>query len=167
MPLADSPRGVKISPVRVRPATNADGDAIRALVFGVLDEYGLKADHEGADADLDDLEESYIARGGLFEVVEDDDGRMIGTVGLYPKADGVCELRKMYLLREKRGRGIGKMLMDRVLDQARRLGFRRIELETAGVLIEAIGLYKRYGFRPIDPERLCARCDEAFALDLI
>jgi putative acetyltransferase len=152
--------------MRIRSATNADADAVRALVFGVLEEYGLKAEHEGVDADLDDLEATYINRGGIFEVIEDDDGHMIGTVGLFPKGDRVCELRKMYLVKQSRGKGLGRMIMDRVLDHARRLGLRRIELETAAVLVEAIDMYTRYGFRPIDPADVCARCDKAFALDL-
>ena len=155
-----------IHTMRIRSATNADADAVRNLVFGVLDEYGLRAEHKGVDADLFDLEANYIARGGMFEVVEDERGRLIGTVGLYPKGHGVAELRKMYLIPEARGQGIGKKLMDRLLDQARTLGFHRIELETASVLVEAIGLYRRYGFRPINPEHLAARCDQAFALDL-
>jgi len=150
----------------IRAATNADAEMIRTLVFGVLDEYGLKASHEGVDADLNDIEGNYVARGGAFEVVLAADGRLIGTVGLYPKSDGVCELRKMYLAPNARGRGLGKQLLERMLERARQLGFRRVELETAGVLVEAIGLYTRYGFRPIDPDHLAARCDRAFALDL-
>ena len=154
--------------MNIRSATNADADAdaVRRLVWAVLEEYGLVAEHEGVDADLDDIEGNYMQRGGLFEVLEDETGTLIGTVGLYPHGDGVCELRKMYLLPSARGRGLGKKIMDRILVEARRLGFRRIELETAGALVEAIGLYERYGFKAINPDRVCARCDRAYALDL-
>jgi putative acetyltransferase len=150
----------------IRPATNADAEAIRTLVFGVLGEYGLLAEHEGVDADLTDIEGNYLARGGLFDLVFDDTGRLIGTVGLYPRGEGVAELRKMYLAKHARGRGIGKMLLERVLGRARELGFVRIELETSSKLIEAIGLYKRYGFQPIQPDHMACRCDQAWALDL-
>jgi putative acetyltransferase len=152
--------------VLIRSASDADVEAIRRLVFGVLAEYGLAGCHQGVDADLDDIEGNYIARGGEFEIVLADDGKLIGTVGLYPKGDGVCELRKMYLLPEVRGRGIGKKLLERMIERAQQRGFHRIELETAGVLVEAIGLYKRYGFQPINPAHLAARCDQAFAFDL-
>ncbi|MDO8629906.1 MAG: GNAT family N-acetyltransferase [Phycisphaerales bacterium] len=150
----------------IRSATNADADAIRTLVFGVLGEYGLLAEHEGVDADLSDIEGNYIARGGLFDLVLDDAGQLIGTVGLYPRGDGVAELRKMYLVKIARGRGIGKMLLERVLGRARELGFARIELETSSKLVEAIGLYKRYGFQPFQPDHIACRCDQAWALDL-
>lgn len=162
----------------IRSATNADGPAARELIFGVLGEYGLLAEHEGVDADLADIEANYLARGGLFDLVFEEtpldpplargevDKRLIGTVGLYPREGGVAELRKMYLLKSARGKGLGKMLLERVLVRARELGFRRIELETSSKLVEAIGLYKKHGFRPFSPDHIACRCDQAFALDL-
>ncbi len=164
----------------IRSANNADAQAVRELVFGVLGEYGLLAEHEGVDADLADIESNYLRRGGLFDLVFEDTGdyplphsrgsvladRLIGTVGLYPREGGVAELRKMYLLKSARGKGLGKMLLERVLARARDLGFRRIELETSSKLIEAIGLYKKYGFAPFSPEHIACRCDQAYALDL-
>ena len=150
----------------LRPATNADAEAIRTLVFGVLGEYGLLAEHEGVDADLDDIEGNYVARGGLFDLVFDEARQLIGTVGLYPRGDGVAELRKMYLAKRARGKGIGKMLLERALHRARELGFGRIELETSSKLVEAIGLYKRYGFKPFQPEHIACRCDQAWSLEL-
>jgi putative acetyltransferase len=169
----------------IRSATNADAQAVRDLVFGVLGEYGLLAEHEGVDADLGDIEANYILRGGMFDLVFDENAcdplpygrgsvsggsvlgeRLIGTVGLYPRDPDVSELRKMYLLKSARGKGLGKLLLERVLARARALGFRRIELETSSKLIEAIGLYKKYGFTPFSPEHIACRCDQAYALDL-
>lgn len=150
----------------IRAATNDDADAIRELVFGVLAEYGLRPDPGGTDSDLDDIEASYLARGGIFDVIEDDAGRVVGTVGLFPKGDGVVELRKMYLVKEARGRGLGRRLLAHAIEAARARGFRRIELETAGALVEAIGLYTSSGFTPIATGHLAARCDRAFAMDL-
>ncbi len=155
-----------IDSMHIRPATNADAEAIRTLIFGVLEEYGLLTEHEGVDADLKDIEGNYITRGGLFDLVFDDAGQLIGTVGLYPRGDGAAELRKMYLARHARGKGIGRMLLERALGRARELGFGRIELETSSRLVEAIGLYKRYGFVPFQPEHIACRCDQAWALEL-
>ena len=150
----------------IRPAADTDAEGIRHLVFEVLAEYGLRAEPDGTDADLKDIEAHYLATGGLFEVVEDG-GRIVGTVGLVPAGDGVFELRKMYLAREARGRGLGKRLLERALAAARERGGRRVELETASCLVEAIGLYRRYGFQPVSGGNLASpRCDLAFALDL-
>jgi putative acetyltransferase len=150
----------------MRPATNADAVTVRDILFTVLAEYGLLAEHEGVDADLNDIEDNYIRRGGLFDVVVSREGAIVGMGGLYPRGQGVAELRKMYLRKEARGRGLGKMLLTHILARARELGFSRIELETSSKLIEAIGLYKSFGFRPFAPEHIACRCDQAFALDL-
>lgn len=155
--------------MRIRPATNRDAAAVRRLVFGVLDEYGLSPDPDGTDADLTDIEAHYQRPGGLFEVVEGDDGRIVGSVGLMPmqtETGRVGELRKMYLAPDVRGRGLGRQLLERVLEHARALGFVRIELETATPLVEAIGLYRRYGFRPFEKADVACRCDQAFFLNL-
>ncbi|MGA2499450.1 MAG: GNAT family N-acetyltransferase [Tepidisphaeraceae bacterium] len=154
------------STYRIRPATNADSSSVQTLIFGVLREYGLKADPLSTDADLDDLQAHYSRRGGSFSVLETGDGKVIGTVGIQPRAPGVCELRKMYLSREHRGRGLGRRLLDHGLAEARRLGFGRVVLETASVLKEAIRLYEQYGFRRYQPEHLVPRCDQAYCLDL-
>jgi putative acetyltransferase len=151
---------------RFRPATNADAESVRSLVFGALDEYRLAADPDETDRDLFDIEASYAARGGCFEVLVDEADRIIGSYGLYPLREDTCELRKMYLDRSCRGHGLGKAIMKRALQQARSLGFRRVELETAAVLVEAIALYRSFGFRPFTPDHMSCRCDQAMFLEL-
>jgi putative acetyltransferase len=151
---------------RLRPATNADRAAVERVVFGVLAEYGLAPDPGGTDADLRDLEASYHAAGGCFDVLIDADGKVIGTVGLARVSGTTCELRKMYLARAARGQGRGRRLLEHALARAAELGFTRVVLETASVLREAVALYERAGFRPYTPEHLAARCDTAYCLEL-
>ena len=149
-----------------RPATNADSAAIQQLVFGVLSEYGLKPDPDGTDSDLGDIEANYQASGGCFDVLIDEAGQIVGSVGLFPVSPGVCELRKMYLASVARGQGQGRRLLEHALAQARARGFARIELETAAVLKEAIALYERTGFRRCASAHLAPRCDSAYVLNL-
>ena len=153
--------------IRIRSATNKDTDRIKALVFGVLAEYGWTAGQRATDLDLDDIEGNYLCTGGLFELIEDIQGNLLGTVGLYPLTREICELRKMYFVPEIRGKGLGKYILERTIDNARRLGFKRIELETASVLKAAEHLYVEYGFKPMQREGLAPRCDQAFYLDLL
>jgi len=149
----------------IRSATNSDCAEIRGLVFSVLVEYGLQPDPEGLDRDMDDIETSYIERGGIFEVIEDENGIILGTVGLFPIDGGTVELRKMYFRPELRGLGMGKSMLRRTIDKARRLGYARITLETASVLKEAIGLYTSFGFVDLEGSH-ADRCDRSFYLDL-
>jgi GNAT superfamily N-acetyltransferase len=132
----------------------------------VLREYRLEPDPDGTDADLLDIERNYHSRGGAFDVLEDTTGKIVGSVALYPIDAGTCELRKMYLAREARGLGAGKRLLEHALRRAEELGFRRIVLETATALEEAIALYTRYGFRPYQPQHQSKRCNGAYFLNL-
>ena len=151
---------------RRRPATNADREQIRDLVFAVLVEYGLKPDPDGIDTDLKDIEQSYFSRGGGFCILENADGRIIATCALYPVDKATCELRKMYIRPENRGKGYGKRLLEEAISQARQMGFKTMTLETATVLKEAIALYRSYGFKPYESTHLCWRCDQAYMLEL-
>jgi dimethylargininase len=154
---------------RLRSATNADGEAIRRVVWAVLREFGFTPDPGGTDADLADVEASYLRTGGSFDVLTDPAGEVVGTVGVFPLGDGRCELRKMYLASGCRGRGLGRLLLRHALDRARELGFRRVELETVGVLRVAIRLYESFGFRPFVPDHWSAgpgRADRAYFLEL-
>jgi putative acetyltransferase len=154
------------SDLKIRTATNLDGERIRALVFRTLEEFGLKPDPQTTDADLNDIETSYNYRGGLFEVIEDESGKLLGTAGLYRLDDETCELRKMYFAPELRGRGMGRLMLGRTMSRARALGYKRMTLETASVLKKAIKLYTRFGFKPFDSGHKSARSDQSYFLDL-
>lgn len=151
--------------IRFREATLAHQPAIIALIESVLQEYGLPLDPGQTDADLRDLQQHYFARGGYFELLIDEAGTLWGCWALYPlEAPHECELRKMYFHPAIRGRGLGKQCMQRFIDKARALGYRRAVLDTASVLKEAIGLYRRFGFKEIQDKHLPDRCDIAMEL---
>jgi len=147
----------------MRPATNADVRDICRIVSTVLDEYGLHTDCGGTDADLRDIESSYFLRGGHFAVMERAD-KVIGTVGLVPISSDAVELRKMYLLRDFRGDGLGRRLLEYALDTARSSGYGRVTLETSEKLVEAVGLYRKYGFEPYEANSLAGRSTMAMQL---
>jgi putative acetyltransferase len=147
-----------------RNATSEDSGPIRALVEAVLREYGLAFEANDTDADLADVQANYEGRGGVFYVVDDSAGAIVGCGGLFPISRDTVEVRKMYLLPEARGRGLGKELLHRLLADARSLGYKRIILETNAVLEEAIALYRRFGFAPVDRPHMAKRCDQAWEL---
>ena len=148
---------------KLREATNADIEIVKALVFSVLEEYTIPRGDGSTDADLDDIEGNYNRNGGYFTVVEEGN-RIVASMGVRRIDNETCELRKMYALPAARGRGLGKLLMELALDKARELGFRRMVLETASPLKEAIALYKKYGFQEYQPGQIADRCDQAYEL---
>ena len=152
--------------MRLRIATNKDSEEIITLISEVLEEYGLPLFLETSDAELRDIWGNYLAAGGMFKVLEDDRGKLIGTVAIRGINSRVCELRRMYLRSDSRGKGLGKYLLMEALFKAKSLGFSQVCLDTSSSLKEAIGLYEKFGFKPTQP--LCPNksCDKSFSLDL-
>jgi putative acetyltransferase len=81
------------------------------------------------------------------------DGRVAGGSGVYPTEglpDGCCELVKLYLLPEFRGKGYGKLLIEKCFESAAKFGFSHVYLETMPELKMAVGLYEQCGFTYLD-----------------
>ena len=81
------------------------------------------ANHAGtawADPDLGRFSEIYNTEGNKYWVARDTDGKIVGGVGVgrLEGAEGVCELQKMYCLKEARGTGIAHKLIDTALEYA-------------------------------------------------
>ena len=151
----------------LRPATNADISAIKLVVFGVLEEYNLKGSETGKDRDLSDVEKNYFGNNGYFGVAVDSTNfEVVGTFGLYPVTTSTCELRKMYLLRRARGKGLGEFILNFAIQTAKEKNYKRVLLETVSPLKEAISLYKKHGFKEIPPKEVSDRVDQAFELKL-
>ena len=151
----------------MREATADDAAAFRAVVAAVMGEYGLSSDLEAYDADLRNIAASYRGRGGSFRVVLSADGQIVGCGGLYPIDEREAEIRRMYLLPNARGVGVGRMLLEELLGHAKERHFERVVLETASVLKEAISLYRKRGFLPVAHRGPALRqCDQAYALQL-
>jgi GNAT superfamily N-acetyltransferase len=155
------------SEFRLREATDDDSAAIRAVLVAVMAEYGLSSDLEADDADIHNVVASYAERGGSFRVVTSIEGDVVGCGGLYPIDERQAEIRRMYLLPKVRGFGIGRKLLEELISLAEERHFERVVLETASVLKEAISLYRKRGFVPVERRSTSIRqCDQAYALEL-
>lgn len=141
-----------------RRATNADGASIWQLISTALAEYGIVTCGATTDRDLLDLERSYWNAGGAFYVLVDGT-TVVGTVALLRDSDVVCELCRMYLAANYRGRGLGRMLFDKAIAEAKQRGFEQIRLETAAVLSEAIALYRSAGFALVEAKPTGNNCN--------
>jgi putative acetyltransferase len=104
---------------------------------------------KGVLSDLDDLQQNYFENGGTF-LVTVHDGGVIGTGAIRFLEDDVCELKRMWLLTEFHGQGLGYRMMQELLACARRKGYKAIRLQTDRVVqTRAVAFYRRLGFREI------------------
>ncbi|MBK8955127.1 MAG: GNAT family N-acetyltransferase [Saprospiraceae bacterium] len=151
---------------KIRRATNKDIPEIKNLIFGVLQEYGLVPDEEGQDSSLSNIEANYFGKGGYFAVLVSFENEIVGTISVVRAAKGEFELRKMFLKKELRGKGLGKLMMNFILQYAKSNQCKKVTLDTINVLHEAIGLYKSYGFKPVKPKIINDRIDQTYELKL-
>lgn len=143
----------------VRDWQPSDRHAAAEVIRQVLEEYGLSWQPERADRDVIAVEKAYLSVGGEFWVVEQD-STIIGTAAYHPIARGknAVEIRKMYLLPEVRGKGLGKYLLTQLEKAIAIKDYQEIWLETASSLKEAVELYERNGYVPAKGVET-ARCD--------
>jgi N-acetylglutamate synthase-like GNAT family acetyltransferase len=142
----------------LREATNADSAAVWSLISSVLRSYGITTNQQTTDRDLDDIDANYWSRKGAFFVLLKGE-EIIGTVALHHETDAICELCRMYLAPQYRGQGLGRRLLEHSVREAKERGFKEMCLKTASVLVEAISLYKRAGFSPVEGAVVCGNCD--------
>jgi putative acetyltransferase len=80
-------------------------------------------------------------------------GRIAGGAGIFPTAGlppATCELVKMYLVPAERGRGLGKLLIEKCLAFAKEAGYAHVYIETLPELRKAMSVYEKFGFRYLD-----------------
>ena len=141
-----------MSAFNIRPIEPRDDASMAVVIRTVMPEFGATGDGFAInDPEVDWMSKAYSEPRCAYFVVEAD-GVVMGGGGVAPLAGGdpgVCELRKMYFLPALRGQGAGAAMMQRCLDAARTLGFRKCYLETLSGMDAAMRLYERSGFRRI------------------
>jgi ribosomal protein S18 acetylase RimI-like enzyme len=80
-------------------------------------------------------------------------GEPSGCVAVRKLEKGICEMKRLYVRPEYRGRGIGKTLSEMIIEEAKIIGYGKMRLDTLGSMTEAISIYRHQGFREIKPYR--------------
>jgi putative acetyltransferase len=140
-------------PVTIRTIQPSDNQALAVIIRNALAEFG--ADKPGTvyfDATTDALYELFQEQGSIYFVASENN-QLIGGAGIYPSPGlppDTCELVKMYLTPAARGKGIGKMLIEKALQFASDTGYRHVYIETMPELRKAMTVYEKFGFRYLD-----------------
>src|SRR5688572_2844689 len=115
-------------------------------IFHPLEEFMAEEESRNALKDIDDIQMHYFDRRGVFLVTEADT-QIIGTGAICQIAENVCELKRVFLLFEYHGKGLGYRIVMELMRIAREMRYEKMRLETAPVhLKRATALYQRLGF---------------------
>ncbi len=128
-----------------------DIETVRALFRAYAESLPFSLAFQGFEPELAGLPAPYVPPGGCLLLARHDD-LTTGVVGLKPLAPGIAEIKRLYVVPEARGQGLGKRLAERAIAEARAKGYARVRLDTHRPSMgAAIALYRSLGFREIPP----------------
>ena len=135
-----------------RPAESPDQIAqARELFLEYAQSLGFSLCFQNFDKELADLPGDYAPPDGRLLLAEFE-GQVAGCVALHKLGDSICEMKRLYLRPQFRGRGLGRAIADRIIAEARTTGYQRMRLDTVEpVMKDAVAMYRRIGFREIAP----------------
>ena len=130
----------------------------RELFLEYADSLGFSLCFQNFDQELAELPGDYAPSAGRLLLAEHD-GKLAGCVALHKLKvqtgeDGVCEMKRLYLRPQFRGKGLGRVLAERIIAEARWAEYTSIRLDTVGpVMKDAVAMYRKLGFQEIAPYR--------------
>ena len=125
----------------------------RALFLEYAASLGFSLCFQSFDEELKSLPGAYAAPSGRLFLAQYE-GQAAGCVALRKLEGMICEMKRLYVRVAYRGKGLGRILVERVIAEARGIGYEHMRLDTvAASMQDAIELYRRMGFKEIAPYR--------------
>jgi ribosomal protein S18 acetylase RimI-like enzyme len=123
----------------------------RELFVEYAQSLGFSLCFQNFDQELAGLPGDYAPPGGRLLLAEYR-GQLAGCVALHPLGPGICEMKRLYLRPQFRGKGLGRVLAEIVIAEGRAIGCRQMRLDTVEpVMPNAVAMYRRLGFKEIEP----------------
>ena len=135
----------------IAAATAADLADVARLFAQYQAHIGVDLSYQDFAAELAGLPGKYSPPGGRLLVARDPDGNAIGCVAIRPLDSSACEMKRLFVTAQGRGRGLGRTLAQAVIAEARQCGYDEIRLDTLPTMREAIALYRALGFETVAP----------------
>lgn len=131
--------------------TQTEIDAARILFREYESWLGLDLCFQGFEAELAALPGKYAPPGGRL-LLAYRNSQLAGCIAMRKLADGICEMKRLFVRDEFRGKQIGVALIERLIADAREIGYQRMRLDTYPPKMgKAVSLYESHGFVPIPP----------------
>jgi ribosomal protein S18 acetylase RimI-like enzyme len=155
-----------INKISIDQAASPDQLAsIRELFLEYASSLEISLCFQNFEQELASLPGKYAPPAGRILLAQATD-QSVGCVALRPIDAGVCEMKRLYVRPNFRGRGLGRSLALAIIAAAREVGYKSMRLDTLASMAPAITLYRRLGFRPI-PAYYANPSDNAVFLELI
>ena len=140
--------------IEVIPAVSSEHvEQARNLFLEYAESLGFSLSFQGFDEELRNLPGAYAPPNGRL-LLAHHQGQAAGCVALRQFDRQICEMKRLYVRSAYRGKGVGRVLVDRIIGEARTIGYERMRLDTIeSSMQDAIALYRRRGFREIAPYR--------------
>jgi len=130
----------------VQAESQAQIDQARELFLEYAQSLGFSLCFQNFDKELAGLPGDYAPPEGRLLLAEYE-GQVAGCVALHKLEPGICEMKRLYLRPQFRGKGLGRVLADRIIAEARLIGYERMRLDTVEpVMKDAVEMYRRLGF---------------------
>jgi putative acetyltransferase len=121
----------------------------RELFLEYAQSLGFSLCFQNFDQELAGLPGDYVPPEGRLLLIEYE-GQLAGCVALHKLDTGVCEMKRLYLRPAFRGKGLGRALAERIILEARQIGYQRMRLDTVEpVMKDAVAMYRKLGFREV------------------
>ena len=129
-------------------------DAIRELLLEYWENRKLELFVFDFDQELAGLPGAYAPPDGRLFLAQWEN-KPAGCVALRKLESGICEMKRLYLSPKFRGKGVGKILAEFIINEARKIGYQKMRLDTIqSNMQEAMALYRQLGFNEIAPYRV-------------
>ena len=131
----------------VRPAEfPRELETVRAIFLEYEKGTGISLCFQGFEQEVATLPGKYAPPAGrLFLAAEG--GEIVGCIALRPLEQDLCEMKRLYVRPSHRGRGVGRLLAARLVEDARAIGYHTMRLDTLETWAPAVGLYRSLGFQ--------------------
>lgn len=137
---------------KINPASSsADYEAVWLLFQAYASSLGVDLSYQDFSTELATLPGKYAPPEGALLLARDETGKAIGCVAMRKFKGDICEMKRLYVAPAARGTGLGKALAEAILNEAKRIGYREMWLDSLPSMHEAIALYRKLGFIDIPP----------------